>query len=614
MKSFAFFQKSWKKKFTLFFLTVILLSGICFQSYLAPTIYFHQISNQLYQDFLQSNELDLSFCLANHTPRNQFLPSYDKAVYSNPKDIFYQKKLSSLSGKYLSPPNRKLYKLLADYYNRQSPCEKYLYLENPFSPTNGAHITIPVLLSEYPIRQKKDIDTYLSILKELPHYFDSLITYCNDAKKQGILFCSEDIEEAIAQCDALSSTQGKKLFLSQFHLTLSDFVRENPNLVSPKEQSNYLTTANDIISSCVCQAYACLGDRLLILKEENVSRKNLKERNLTDYYSYLLKNKTGSDRSVEEIETLLQSRFSALACEYNELLSSVDTSAFDIKAFPVNKETAAKEMLDTLMQRTNQDFPSLPSSIGYHIKSVPKTLENYTAPAYYFSPQLDCYTENKIYINNAQITDALSLFTTLAHEGYPGHMLQTTYFYDYCAKNKLSTQDLVLYHSVDYPGYVEGWAMYVELFSFSYASDYVVPKKKDATQEDIKKYLTFLRLNRELKICLYCLLDLRVNIYGDQSYQLVPYLQNIGITDTGYSSALYRYLTNEPATYASYYIGYLELLDCLSYYNNQCDKYKHPKSLKEFHTLYLQAGPCSFSLLKEQIHSFVCTKNSAIQK
>ena len=47
---------------------------------------------------------------------------------------------------------------------------------------------------------------------------------------------------------------------------------------------------------------------------------------------------------------------------------------------------------------------------------------------------IDNFTEEFIYLNNADIRDEFGnldynyLYTTLAHEGYPGHLYQNVYF------------------------------------------------------------------------------------------------------------------------------------------------------------------------------------------
>ncbi|WP_289445788.1 DUF885 family protein, partial [Klebsiella pneumoniae] len=54
--------------------------------------------------------------------------------------------------------------------------------------------------------------------------------------------------------------------------------------------------------------------------------------------------------------------------------------------------------------------------------------------------------------------EKLHLYTTLAHEGYPGHLYQTTY---YASQNPSPIRSLL-----NFGGYVEGWATYAEMCSY----------------------------------------------------------------------------------------------------------------------------------------------------
>lgn len=60
-------------------------------------------------------------------------------------------------------------------------------------------------------------------------------------------------------------------------------------------------------------------------------------------------------------------------------------------------------------------------------------------------------------------------FTTLAHEGFPGHLYQTIMSY----QSGLPAIRSIL----NYPGYVEGWATYVEMMSYHYAGLRRMPQR-----------------------------------------------------------------------------------------------------------------------------------------
>ena len=81
-------------------------------------------------------------------------------------------------------------------------------------------------------------------------------------------------------------------------------------------------------------------------------------------------------------------------------------------------------------------------------------------------PAIDNIEENVIYINQGHMGNDLTLFTTLAHEGYPGHLYQTV-FYE-------STDPDPIRSLMDFGGYVEGWATYAEMGSY-----YLTPLSKE---------------------------------------------------------------------------------------------------------------------------------------
>ena len=116
-----------------------------------------------------------------------------------------------------------------------------------------------------------------------------------------------------------------------------------------------------------------------------------------------------------------------------------------------------------------EDFPPLPKdSFGTSlaVKAVSPNLEEYCAPAFYLTPPIDDTDNNVIYINEKDSPQGLRLYTTLAHEGYPGHLYQTVYSNRHIA----STKDNYVRQLLWYGGYLEGWALYVEFLSYDYAS------------------------------------------------------------------------------------------------------------------------------------------------
>ena len=119
-------------------------------------------------------------------------------------------------------------------------------------------------------------------------------------------------------------------------------------------------------------------------------------------------------------------------------------------------------------------------------------------------------------------------FTTLAHEGFPGHLYQTIISY----QSGLPAIRSIL----NYPGYVEGWATYVEMMSYHYA----------ALREDAA---TLLALNQSALLSLYASTDIGIHYDGWSLADTIKFWNDYGISDPDTIAEIYRYIISEPANY-----------------------------------------------------------------
>ena len=197
------------------------------------------------------------------------------------------------------------------------------------------------------------------------------------------------------------------------------------------------------------------------------------------------------------------------------------------------------------------------------------------APAFYLTSPMDRFTENCIYVNPGNDYNEIELFTTLAHEGYPGHLYQTVYSY---SKDLLPIR-YILYHG----GYTEGWATYVEMLSYHYAG----------LDENMAEALM---LNQDATLSLYATIDMGVHYDGWSLADTVDFLGAYGITTTSVISKIYQTIIENPANYLKYYIGYLEFLSL----KEQAKKYYgNDYSELMFHTTILNMGSAPFYLLEK---------------
>ncbi len=263
-----------------------------------------------------------------------------------------------------------------------------------------------------------------------------------------------------------------------------------------------------------------------------------------------------------------------------------------------------EEILADLQSEIGEEYPLIPAGrdnapIRSTIKYVDASLEAYSAPAFYMMPPIDNICNNLICLNARDTQDDLALFTTLAHEGYPGHLYQTVYSKRYQEQKNILPLGNVLY----YGGFVEGWAMYVELDSFDRAIELAKESHPEAAA-----YYQVCRLDRQFRLGLYSLLDIAIH-YDNASFEDVQKLcYCLGISDRANLAALYQYIAEEPCNYLKYYLGYLEILELKkqaavlwSAPDQTTTVYNDTEFLYRFHSYLLQNGPADYRTLAKRL-------------
>lgn len=235
-----------------------------------------------------------------------------------------------------------------------------------------------------------------------------------------------------------------------------------------------------------------------------------------------------------------------------------------------------KEILNDLKRKMAEDFPEI-ADVTYEVKYVEKALEDYLSPAFYLTAPLDNRNQNVIYINPKIGYRGLDLYSTLAHEGYPGHLYQTIFSNDSGIRPVRSL--------TNFGGYVEGWATYVEMQSFSYGcSDNIIAE--------------IYRLNRSLNLGISSFLDILIHYYGYDRPQTAKVLSQFGLNGEGTADAFFNTILEAPANYLKYYVGYL----CFEDLKQAALKKEGASfSLKNFHKKILETGPCPFPVLYKYV-------------
>lgn len=544
---------------------------------------FENYTDQLFRQELSGNTLSLHYTLKNPATYNIVNSSVSLGTYQTDTSNLSASLENSLSLLHsydktkLSKRNQATYEILENHLSYSLKSSQYLLYEEPLASLTGAQAQLPILLSEYQFYTKQDVDTYLALLAETPEYFASILDFEEEKSKHGLFMSKPQADAIIDECETFINLQNNNFLYSSFEQRLQTL-----NLPK-KEKEAYVEKNVDSIKQYVYPAYEQLMQGLHELKNSGINSGGLCHLPEGDkYYELLTAIETGSSRSIPELQELTKKHIAEDLASIQKTLSSLSTETpspssdlFKSQGVVLEDSNPAS-ILSSLRGNLSGHFPA-PPNVNVQIKYVSQEMQNFLSPAFYLIPALDNTEENIIYINNGHISDDLSLYTTLAHEGYPGHLYQTTYF---ASKNPSPIR-----HLLDCGGYTEGWATYSKMLSY-----YFAPIKK--TQA------TLMQKNSSILLGLYALADMGIHYDGWSLLDTTTFFRGYGITDTKAIEEIYQLILSDPANYLKYYIGYVEFLELKK---EAMTLWGKEFTQERFHKAVLDMGPAPFDLIRKYI-------------
>lgn len=548
-------------------------------------IRFEKYIDQIFQEELKGNTLNLHYTLAY--PEDYGIKDYSvslgtmkpEALKENLEETrVLNKKLKSFDSGQLSEENQIIYDILSLEFSSQLSLGSSYLLAEPLGPNLGIQAQLPILLAEYTLRTSADIKDYFSLLSQIPDYFQSILEFEEEKARRDLFMSDASADRIIRQCQSFMETGEENYLYSMFRQQIEELLTEKR--ITQDQADSFIEMQEKLMDQCVFPAYLTLSQGLEDLKGQGKNSGGLAHlEGGEEYYVYLIRSTVGDYRSPEEI---LQSLFLRLQTDYQkvqELLSS-DPQLLSRAYNLTPSDLSPEQMLDYLQHVITDDFPGVEVD-SYEVKYVPESMEDFSSPAFYLTPPVDTLTPNTIYINQASQVSPAELFTTLAHEGFPGHLYQTVYF---------SKQD---HHPIrellSCSGYIEGWATYVEALSYDYASPFL-----HIDQE----ILDFLCLNRSISLCLYAILDLGIHDQGWNAQTTADTLAVFGITDPDTCQEIFQYIVENPANYLKYYLGYLNFLDLREEVQSTAGSSFSPR---DFHKNLLDIGPAPFPVVEKYL-------------
>lgn len=545
---------------------------------------FEAFTQEVFRNEVSGSSLTLHYSLAH--PEKQGIRRKAASLGTVPTDMQntykvcqqYEDKLKAFRYSHLSTENQMtLDSMLLYYHTEKSLGDNYL-LQEPLGSSLGIQAQLPVLLAEYAFYEDRDISDYLNLLTTIRPYFQSIIKFEQKKSQAGFFMSDSTLDRILAQCSAFIRNPDENYMLDIFRTKISDYGK-----LSGSEQQTLILTHQNLMKTEVIPAYQELMTGLEALRGTGKNPRGLAYfKGGKAYYLYLLQSQTGTYVPVKEIEKRLSRQLSSeigivgnMLRQNPELLTTLNKGISFTEIRPA-------QMLSSLQKKISSDFPPL-EDVSFELKTVHDSMKDYLSPAFYLTPPMDTGTPNVIYINPSANYQGLELFTTLAHEGFPGHLYQTVSFE---RQNPSGIRNLL-----DTSGFAEGWATYVEPFAYEYAADYIL----DSSASDLAR-LSW--LNRSINLCMYSLLDIEIHYNGWNQAEAASFLKAFGIEDSTVISEIYQYILETPGNYLKYYWGYLSLLDLRT---TEQKRLGQDFDMKDFHRRVLKIGGMQFPVLEKYI-------------
>lgn len=489
-----------------------------------------------------------------------------------------QERLKEYDYDALTKEQQKDYDILEEYLQRKVAMKDYTYYENNYLGSFvGFQAQLPLLLMEYAFNDKEDVKIYLEALKNAPTSFKEMVEVEKERQKQGVGLSKVLLDKSIEQADTFSKGDNSFLITSfNERIDAVTFLNEEEKQTAKQDNETY-------VKENVKEAYRTLATKLgeITPQQQDGNLTNTKQGK--EYYVALFQESTGLSFTIDELKKYIDTKEEEYSKQITKLVvanpSLANVTGDSIK-YPEFKNI--EENVQYLEEAYNKYYPEI-KLVDYVAKTVPDSMKENFSPAAYLTSRIDRTNQPLMIIVNGEYQP--SLYETIAHEGYPGHMYQDSYF----KQQKVST----FRYLIDCGGYAEGWATYTENNSYRF---------NQTTNQTEAQAISYLKRFTNIQ---YCRWDIAINYEGmsrEEFYQEVE--ENYGkdaltkqeLDDT------YNVFLETPANYLQYYITGFYFEDL---YNKAKKELGDDFDEVAFHKVVLDMGVVGMELVEKYVNQYI---------
>lgn len=456
------------------------------------------------------------------------------------------------------------------YLERMIELNQYPYHDFYFWPNGGVHDGIITTFTEFVFYEKQDIDDYLVVLDTVKDFMDDCLEITDKQVNEGYFMPNTALDSTLEAIDKFIAKRDDNELIIIFDKNVDAFEG-----LTDAEKEEYKAKNKELVLNSVIPAYEKTRNQLDSYRDKRKFGDRVYD--LPDgkeYYESYIKLKASTDATPKELLDIMDGVLEKEITKLYEILFTLENEDEQIE---LSDPTEVIEYHRAHLE----NFPEGPE-VTYTASYLDPSVANDSIIAYYMEPPLDDIKDNVIKINGDGIDDSNSLYSTLAHEGFPGHLYQITWYLN-TNPNKLRTQ-------LNMIGYTEGWGMYAENEAFSFMP----------LDEKLQEYN---RLNECIGYILNAAADVGVNGLGWSVDELSEYINDLGLNGS-VAPDLYDFVCESPGVIVPYGFGlaqFLRLRDKAMY--EMGDNF----NLKDFHSALLTYGDRPFELVEADVNAYIET-------
>ncbi len=446
--------------------------------------------------------------------------------------------------------------------------QEWFYNYEPLDLYVGLQSNLPLVFGLYQFYDTQDVENYMTLLADVPRYMGQVLAFERERADRGWFMTEGALDTVLLDLESVAKS-GETSFL---HGTFEDAM-EKADFLSDEQKSAYIRQNDTLVNTVWVEGYQLLYDGLKELRPQcrEAIGAYAQGGEAYSYFCWKFRHDGNSDRSVEDAMRFLEKVINMM---YGELIADIANCYDQLQegeTITTGSLAGDEAYLKTLMP---QIVPTMPDVEVKYVE-VPEELQNSFSPAAYLTPALDDFQHN-IILTNPKDQEEYSM-STLAHEGFPGHMYQFTYQYSLGTIPKFLCV-------IETNGYAESWSTNSEI------------NVARINERFGAEYATVLFLDEMItnSLVMYC--SLMVNGQGATKSQVKSYLDGWGLA--GATDQIYDLCITMPIYYAKYVMGFTELYELTETCKNTLgDRFDSVSFYRE----YLSWGPGYFDLLRKRM-------------